>query len=171
MAELSEQPVKQESHKNLKRERESVIESFREKRLAMWKAMSEQMVKHPNVTRVLSAAVNATVGAYVKLSAEAYSGKTIDQQKLTPLGRIVHTFIVATGLASYGLIAAGQPQIAAIAYGSSWAAYALMYGPEIINPTLNAAANKLDAKHVKTANVLRVVANAVEQPKKLFFKK
>lgn len=168
MPEIQEQSAA-ESRSDKNKEKQSIIESFREKRLEMWKTMSEQMRKHPNVTRVLSAAVNATAGAYVKLSAEAYSGKTIDQQKLTPLGRIVHTFIVATGLASYGLVAAGQPQIAAITYGSSWAAYALMYGPEIINPTLNAAAEKLDAKHAKTANVLRMVAKVVEQPKKLFF--
>lgn len=169
MPEIQEQSAA-ESRSDKNKEKQSIIESFREKRLEIWKTMSEQMRRHPDVSRVLSAAVNATAGAYVKLSAEAYSGKTIDQQKLTPLGRIVHTFIVATGLASYGLVAAGQPQIAAIAYGSSWAAYALMYGPEIINPTLNAAAEKLNAKHARTANVLRIVAKAVEQPKKLFFK-
>jgi len=169
MAEVSEQPITPDAA-TASKEKQSVIEAHREKRLAMWKTMSEQMKKHPNITRVISAAVNATVGAYVKLSAEAYSGKTIDQQKLTPLGRIVHTFIVATGLASYGLVAAGHPQLAAITYGSSWAAYALMYGPEIINPTLNGAADKLGAKHEKTANVFRMIAKAVEQPKKLFFK-
>jgi hypothetical protein len=109
------------------------------------------------------------VGSYVKLSAEAYTGKTVDQQNLTPLGRIVHAFIVGTGLASYGLVAAGRPEIAAVAYGSSWAAYALMYGPEIIAPTLRAAAKGIEANHKTTASILRTVADVAEKPKKLFF--
>lgn len=151
-------------------EKESVIEKFRAERLKLWKAMMIKMKEHPNMARVLSASVNATVGAYVKLSAEAYSGKTIDQQQLTPLGRIIHAFIVTTGLASYGLVAAGHPEIAAITYGSSWAAYALMYGSEIISPTLQAAAEKMDKNHPNISNILRLVAKTSEKPKKLFFK-
>lgn len=152
------------------KEKASVIETFRAERLKLWKSMSLKMKEHPKLTRVLSASVNATVGAYVKLTAEAYSGKTIDQQQLTPLGRIIHAFIVTTGLASYGLVAAGHPEIAAITYGSSWAAYALMYGPELISPTLQAAAEKMDQTHPKISNILRIVAKTSEMPKKLFFK-
>lgn len=170
MAESSEQPTTRELLPAPSKEKETTIASFREKRLVMWKSLVETMKQHPNISRVLSAAVNATVGSYVKLSAEAYTGKTIDQQNLTPLGRIVHAFIVGTGLASYGLIAAGRPEIAAITYGSSWAAYALMYGPEIIAPTLRAAAKGIETKHQTTANILQTVAAVVEKPKKLFFK-
>lgn len=169
MAESSEQPTPREPHPVPSKEAETTIAGFREKRLVMWKSMVDTMKKHPNVSRVLSAAVNATVGSYVKLSAEAYTGKTVDQQNLTPLGRIVHAFIVGTGLASYGLVAAGRPEIAAVAYGSSWAAYALMYGPEIIAPTLRAAAKGIEANHKTTASILRTVADVAEKPKKLFF--
>ncbi len=170
MEESSQTPISKEPVSLPSKEREATITNFREKRLVMWKTVVDTMKKHPNVSRVLSAAVNATVGSYVKLSAEAYTGKTIDQQNLTPLGRIVHAFIVGTGLASYGLVAAGRPEIAAVAYGSSWAAYALMYGPEIIAPTLRAAAKGIEANHQTTATIFRNIASLTEKPKKLFFK-
>lgn len=148
---------------------ETVIQSSQEKRLALWRTIAGKMKEHPDTSKFLSAAVNATIGSYIKLSAEAYKGKTIDDQKLTPLGRIVHAFIVATGLGGYALGISGRLDLAAISYGTSWGAYALMYGPDLLAPTLRAAALKLEAKHAKTAQLLTAVSKVVEAPKKLFF--
>ena len=164
MTETSGQELPQKIPEQPSQEKETIIEKFRAERLRLWKTMALKMKEHPKMARVLSAAVNATAGAYIKLSAEAYTGKTVDQQQLTPLGRIVHAFIVTTGLASYGLFAAGRGELAAITYGSSWAAYALMYGPELISPALQTAADKMENKHPKTANILRLVAVNAMQP-------
>jgi hypothetical protein len=129
------------------------------------------MKEQPDTAKFLSAAVNATVGSYIKLSAEAYKGKTVDNQNLTPLGRIIHAFIVASGLGGYVMGAAGRLDLAALSYGASWGAYALMYGPDLLAPALRAAATKLDGKHDSTAKILRSVSKIAEAPKKLFFKK
>ena len=163
-----EQPAPQEN-KNVS-QKETIIQSFQEKRLALWKGVSEKIKQHPDIAKFLSAAVNATAGSYIKLSAEAYRGKTIDNQNLTPLGRIIHTFVVATGLGAYALGVSGRLDLAAISYGASWGAYGLMYGPDLLAPALRNAATKIEGKHAKTAHLLQSISNVVESPKKLFFK-
>lgn len=151
-------------------EKEKTIESYRTERLSLWSSMMTKMKEHPQVARFLSAAVNATAGSYIKLTAETIAGKTIDQQKLTPLGRIMNVFIVGSGLASYGLAAAHRFDLAAISYTSSWAGYALMYGPDILSPVLREVADKLGPSHRNIANIFSITAQVAEQPKKLFFR-
>ena len=164
----SEQSAPQEQ--KLVSQKETIIHSFQEKRLALWRGMSEKIKQHPDISKFLSAAINATAGSYIKLSAEAYAGKTIDNQNLTPLGRIIHTFIVATGLGAYALGVSGRLDLAAISYGASWGAYGLMYGPDLLAPALRNAAAKIEGKHAKTAHLLQSISKVVESPKKLFFK-
>ena len=164
----NEQPAPQE-HKKVS-QKETLIRSFQEKRLALWRGMSEKIKQHPDISKFLSAAVNATVGSYAKLGIEAYAGKTVDNQNLTPLGRIVHAFIIATGLGAYALGVSGRVDLAAISYGASWGAYGLMYGPDLLAPALRGAASKLEGKHTKTAHVLTTLSRIAESPKKLFFK-
>ena len=164
----SEHPVLQEQKKVS--QKETIIQSFQEKRLALWKGVSEKIKQHPDIAKFLSAAVNATAGSYIKLSAEAYAGKTIDNQNLTPLGRILHAFIVTTGLGAYALGVSGRLDLAAISYGASWGAYGLMYGPDLLAPALKNAAKKIEGKHAKTAHLLTTLSRVAESPKKLFFK-
>ncbi len=164
----SEQPAPQEQ--KAVSQKETIIQSFQEKRLALWRGMSEKIKQHPDIAKFLSAAVNATVGSYAKLSIEAYAGKTIDNQNLTPLGRIVHAFIVTTGLGAYALGVSGRVDLAAISYGASWGAYGLMYGPDLLAPALRNTASKIEGKHASTARVLTTLSKIVESPKKLFFK-
>ena len=163
-----EQPVPQEQ--KTVSQKETIIQSFQEKRLVLWRGIAEKIKKHPDASKFLSAAVNATVGSYAKLGIEAYAGKTIDNQNLTPLGRIVHAFIITTGLGAYALGVSGRLDLAAISYGASWGAYGLMYGPDLLAPALRTAAGKLEGKHEKTAHLLTTLSKVVESPKKLFFK-
>lgn len=170
MSETSLLAPQKDQNESSQKEKESIIERFQNERLKLWKKMAKRMKEHPRMAQVLSAAANATSGSYIKLTTEAWKGKTIDQQSLTPLGRLMHAFMVTTGLSSYALLAAGRPEIAAITYASSWAGYALMYGPELLSPTLRAAADKIQNEHTHTAHILRTVAATCESSKKLFFK-
>lgn len=169
MDESRDIPQPQESKDRIS-QKETIIQSFQEKRLTLWRGMAEKIKDHPDAAKFLSAAVNATVGSYAKLGVEAYTGKTIDNQHLTPLGRIIHTFIVASGLGAYALGISGRVDLAAISYGASWGAYGLMYGPDLLAPALRGAASKLEGKHAKTAHLLTTLSKIAESPKKLFFK-
>lgn len=150
---------------------EETIETSQENRFVFWKEVVARLTANQDINRAVSAGVNATVGSYIKLSAEAVAGKTLDGQKLTPLGRLIDAFIVGTGLGGYVLAATGNLQAAGASYGLSWFGWGIMYGRDLLKPLLKKSRESLASSSSSQARLLGVIENTLSASKNLFFAK
>ena len=149
-----------------------IIETKQGERLTIWKKAVQKLADNKDVQRALSAAVNATVGSYIKLSAEAIKGKTVEGQELTPLGRVMDVFIVGTGIGGYALGATGNLPAGAVSYGASWVGWGAMYGPDILTPVIKKAGDTLEtsSKSPVALGMLRSVEHSLQNLKGVWFK-
>ena len=166
MLEEQTPPNKLEQQKN--QDKEKIFEQFRQERLKIIFEGITKLVKNEKLQRLVSGVVNMTVGSYFKLSVEAFNGKTVEGQKLTPYGRAMDAVIIASGLGSYLAMALGKPELAGVSYATSWATWLLMYGSDTLGTVLTAAAEKMTAEQQNVAKFFIAVSQLLQQSKNIY---
>ena len=174
---IKEPPIQEKPEENLTLENQEakneVKEKFREGRLDILKNKFSTMKDAINkkvpqsLQNLISTGLDKTIISGPKMAVEAYVGKTVSGEELTPTDRVLYGLIAGANMASYALTGYAAStgdtdylKTAGILYAGHWALFGVQRIPKIIRDLANLAEKY---KFIETKNTLNKINDMIKK--------